>query len=48
MKNKRLKDLETLLNLNSHVGKEERVIKLLVNEYLLSADIKSACEKTNL
>jgi len=48
MKNKRLKDLETLLNLNPHVGKEEKVIKLLVNEYLASADIKSACEKTNL
>ena len=48
IKNKRLKDLETLLNLNPSVGNEERVIKLLVNEYLSSADIKSACEKTNL
>ena len=48
IKNKRLKDLETLLNLNPYVGKEEKVIKLLVNEYLSSADIKSACEKTNL
>ena len=48
MKNKRLKNLEKLLNLNPYVGKEERVIKLLVNEYLSSADIKSACEKTNL
>ena len=48
IKNKRLKDLETLLNLNPSVRNEERVIKLLVNEYLSSADIKSACEKTNL
>jgi len=48
IKNKRLRDLETLLNLNPSVGKEEKVIKLLVNEYLSSADIKSACEKTNL
>ena len=30
------------------MGKEEKVIKILVNEYLSSADIKSACEKTNL
>ncbi len=48
IRKKRLKDLETLLNLNPSVGKEERVVKLLVNEYLSSADIKSACEKTNL
>ena len=48
IKNKRLKNLETLLNLNPSVSKEEKVIKLLVNEYLSSADIRSACKKTNL
>ena len=46
--NKRFQDLEKLLNLNPTVGKQDKVIKLLVNEYLSSSDIKSACEKTNL
>ncbi len=48
IKNKRLEDLETLLNLNPSVGENEKVVKLLVNEYLSSSDIKSACEKTSL
>ena len=48
IKKKRLEDLETLLNLNPSVGENEKTIKLLVNEYLSSSDIKSACEKTNL
>jgi len=48
IKNQRLEDLETLLNLNPSVGENEKVVKLLVNEYLSSSDIKSACEKTSL
>ena len=47
IKNKRLKDLETLLQINPEVGREPKAIKLLINEYLSSADIKSACEKVN-
>ena len=45
--NQRLKDLETLLEINPEVGRESKAIKLLINEYLSSADIKSACEKVN-
>ena len=45
--NQRLKDLETLLEINPEVGRESKAIKLLINEYLSSADIKSACEKIN-
>ena len=44
---KRIKDLETLLNNNPEVGQNSKAIKFLVNEYLSSADIKSACDKTN-
>ena len=44
---KRIKDLETLLNNNPEVGKNSKAIKFLVNEYLSSADIKSACDKIN-
>jgi len=44
---KRIKDLETLLRDNPEVGKNSKAIKFLINEYLSSADIKSACEKTN-
>tara|TARA_B100000029_G_scaffold496897_1_gene563805 strand:- start:688 stop:2433 length:1746 start_codon:yes stop_codon:yes gene_type:complete len=42
---KRLKDLEDLLLTNPTVGNTSKVVKLLVNEYLSKADIKSACEK---
>jgi len=45
IKNRRLQDLETLLQINPEVGREPKAIKLLINEYLSSADIKSACEK---
>ena len=48
IKNKRFKNLENLLRLNPQVAQEEKVIKSLVNEYLSSGDIKSACEKVNL
>ena len=47
IKNQRLKDLETLLQINPEVGREPKAIQLLINEYLSSADIKSACEKVN-
>ncbi len=42
---KRIEDLETLLKNNPDAGKIEKAIEFLVNEYLSSADIKSACEK---
>ena len=44
---KRINDLETLLKNNSEVGQNSKAIKFLINEYLSSADIKSACEKIN-
>ena len=47
IKKKRIKDLETLLKNNPEVGQNTKAIKFLINEYLSSADIKSACEKIN-
>jgi len=47
IKKKRIKDLETLLNNNPEVGKNSKAVNFLVNEYLSSADIKSACDKIN-
>jgi len=44
---KRIEDLEMLLKNNPEVQKNSKVVKFLVNEYLSSADIKSACEKIN-
>ncbi len=41
----RIKDLEKFLKTNSEAGKSTKAIKFLVNEYLSSGDIKSACEK---
>ncbi|MBA1339744.1 MAG: hypothetical protein FD548_000436 [Pelagibacterales bacterium] len=46
IKNRRFKDLEVLLKNNDEVGKQPKVIKFLINEYLSSSDIKSACEKS--
>tara|TARA_B100000029_G_scaffold8609_1_gene9139 strand:- start:1567 stop:3306 length:1740 start_codon:yes stop_codon:yes gene_type:complete len=43
----RIEDLEILLKTNPKVGENSKVIKLLINEYLSSANIKSACEKIN-
>jgi len=43
----RIEDLEILLKNNPKVGENSKVIKLLINEYLSSANIKSACEKIN-
>ena len=36
-----------MLQINPEVGQEPKTIKLLINEYLSSANIKSACEKVN-
>ena len=44
---KRIKDLEVLLKNNIVVGQNSKAIKFLINEYLASANIKSACEKIN-
>ena len=43
---KRFRDLEILLKNNNEARKQTKAIKLLVNEDLAAADIKSACEKT--
>ena len=48
IKNKKIEDLETLLKTNPEVGQEPKAIKFLINEYLASADIKSACEGISL
>jgi len=45
---KRIKDLENLLNNNPEVARNAKAIKFLINEYLSSANIKSACEKASL
>ena len=47
IKRKRIEDLETLLKINPEVGKNSKVIKYLIDEYIASANIKSACEKVN-
>ena len=47
IKRKRIQDLETLLKINPEVGKNSKAIKYLINEYISSANIKSACEKIN-
>ena len=47
IKNRRLQDLETLLENNPEVGQEPKAVIFLVNEYLSSANIKSACDKTS-
>ena len=47
IKNQRFKDLEILLKNNPTVGRETKAVKFLIDEYLSSADIKSACDKVN-
>ena len=47
IKNKRFKNLETLLQTNSKTGQEPKAIIFLINEYLSSGNIKSACENIN-
>ena len=44
---KRIQDLEILLKSNPEVGQNSKAIKFLINEYLSSANIKSACDKIN-
>ena len=39
--------MENLISANPVVGKQTKAIRFLVDEYLSSANIKSACEKTN-
>ena len=43
---KRIQDLENVLKKNIEVGKNSKAIKFLLDEYLSSADSKTACEKT--
>jgi len=45
IKNEKVVELENLLKTNPEVGKHPKPIKFLVEEYLSSADIASACEK---
>ena len=45
IKNERVNDLENLLKTNSLVGQKSKAIKYLVDEYLSSANISSACDK---
>ena len=47
IKRKRVKDLETLLKSNPEVGQNTKAIKFLINEYISSANIKSACDNIN-
>ena len=47
IKKKRINDLETLLKNNPEAGQNSTAIKFLINEYLSSADIKSACNKVD-
>ncbi len=44
---KRIKDLEILLKNNEEVGQNPKAIKFLIDEYLSSGDIKSACDKVD-
>jgi len=47
IKKRRVDDLETLLKSNPEVGQNTKAIKFLINEYLSSANIQSACDKVN-
>jgi hypothetical protein len=47
IKKNRIRDLETLLKSNLELGQNSKVIKFLIDEYIASSDIKSACEKIN-
>ena len=48
IKNRRFQDLEKFIVANPEVGNVSKAVKFLVNENLSSANIKSACEKTNV
>ena len=47
IKRQRIDDLETLLKSNPEVGQNAKAIKFLINEYLSSANVQSACDKAN-
>ena len=47
IKKNRVEDLELFLQTNPGVGQDPEVIKFLINEYISSANIKSACEKVS-
>ena len=47
IKDRRIIDLEKLLKTNPIVGQQTKALRFLMDEYLASADIKSACEKIN-
>jgi len=47
IKHNRIEDIETLLKNNPEAGKSSKAIKFLINEYLSSTEIKSACDKIN-
>ena len=44
---KRINDLENFIKSNPEVKGKSKALKFLINEYLSSANIKSACEKIN-
>ena len=48
IKNRRFADLENLLFTNPEAGKNSKAIKILVNESLSNANIKSACKKMSI
>ena len=48
IKNKRLQDLENLLKNNPQVLQNSKAVKFLINEYISSGNIQSACENENL
>ena len=45
IKNKKIEELEDLLKTNKPVGQNSKVIQSLIEEYLSTADIKSACQQ---
>ena len=47
IENQRFKDLETLFKKNPEAGHEAEAIIILLNEYLSTANIKSACDEMN-
>jgi len=47
IKKGRIEDLEILLKNNPEVGQNSKAIKFLIDEYISSADIKSACNNIN-
>ena len=48
IKNNRINDLKTLLKNNPQVLQNSKAVKFLINEYISSGNIQSACENENL